>query len=378
MKKEVLVITTDNPSEGKIVKHLRPVTAHVVAGTNLFSDFFAGMSDIFGGRSGSYKKQLSSIYDEAIERVKQEAKRMGANGVVGLKIDIDEISGQGKSMFMITAIGTAVVIKETKDKIEPFQSSNGSSKELNRVDNENIQRLSRFKILKEKADHGQLKYDSEVWEFLIQYRIKDFFPFILRKLGEILDNPSHHTTESLEYFRENTTIYIKALDIDDQIDLIYSALRNKEITPKVDFYLRSIIKEELLLNFDRVKIMLQDDDLEVKKRGMNVGTYDRPYYSNEDARNYKELIQLIQSAFPKRGSLTTKKQLLSSKDKEAWECECGKVNDMDITYCTRCSLNIYGFDDREPKPEKSIAIIENKISLLTESLEAQQREQSKV
>lgn len=75
--KEVLVITTDNPSEGEIIKHLQPVTAHVVAGTNLFSDFFAGMSDIFGGRSGSYKKQLSSIYSEAIERIKQEAKRLG-------------------------------------------------------------------------------------------------------------------------------------------------------------------------------------------------------------------------------------------------------------------------------------------------------------
>ena len=69
-KKDVLVITTDNPSEGKIIKHLQPVTSHVVAGTNLFSDFFAGMSDFFGGRSGSYKKQLSSIYSEAIERVK--------------------------------------------------------------------------------------------------------------------------------------------------------------------------------------------------------------------------------------------------------------------------------------------------------------------
>ena len=40
LKKDVLVITTDNPSEGEIVKHLRAVTAHVVAGTNLFSDFF--------------------------------------------------------------------------------------------------------------------------------------------------------------------------------------------------------------------------------------------------------------------------------------------------------------------------------------------------
>lgn len=63
--KNILVITTSEPSNNRIQKHLRPVTAHVVAGTNIFSDVFAGFSDIFGGRSSSYQKQLSSIYNES-------------------------------------------------------------------------------------------------------------------------------------------------------------------------------------------------------------------------------------------------------------------------------------------------------------------------
>ena len=90
---------------------MKPVSAHIVAGTNLFSDFFASFSDVFGGRSQTYQKQLSSLYNEAIERIKYAAFELGANCVVGLSIDMDEISGKGKSMFMLTAVGTAVVLE---------------------------------------------------------------------------------------------------------------------------------------------------------------------------------------------------------------------------------------------------------------------------
>ncbi len=38
--KDVLVITTSSTEGIKIKKYLNPVSAHIVAGTNLFSDFF--------------------------------------------------------------------------------------------------------------------------------------------------------------------------------------------------------------------------------------------------------------------------------------------------------------------------------------------------
>ena len=58
---EVLVTTTPFIEGRKVKKYLKPVSAHVVAGTNLFSDFFASFSDVFGGRSKTYQRQLSSI-----------------------------------------------------------------------------------------------------------------------------------------------------------------------------------------------------------------------------------------------------------------------------------------------------------------------------
>lgn len=53
----------------------------------------------------------------AIVNLKQKAANMGANAILGLKIDFDEISGKGKSMFMISAIGTAVIVKHLKSTV---------------------------------------------------------------------------------------------------------------------------------------------------------------------------------------------------------------------------------------------------------------------
>jgi len=102
--KDILVMTTSAAEGLKIKRYLKPVSAHIVAGTNLFSDFLGGLTDVFGGRSQAYQKQLTSLYNEAIERIKYAA--------YGLTIDMDEISGKGKLMFMLTAVGTAVIIEK--------------------------------------------------------------------------------------------------------------------------------------------------------------------------------------------------------------------------------------------------------------------------
>ena len=85
---------------GKIESYLGPISAHIVAGTGFFSDFTAGFSDIFGGRSQSYQKQLSAINEEAVELLKKKAILLGGTAIVGLHIDHDEISGKAKQMFM--------------------------------------------------------------------------------------------------------------------------------------------------------------------------------------------------------------------------------------------------------------------------------------
>ncbi len=72
-------------------------------------DFFAGIRDIIGGRSGSYEKVLREAKDTALSEMQDRASQMGANAIVGIDIDYETV-GQNGSMLMVAVSGTAVII----------------------------------------------------------------------------------------------------------------------------------------------------------------------------------------------------------------------------------------------------------------------------
>ncbi|HDR1925224.1 TPA: YbjQ family protein [Pasteurella multocida] len=107
-----MLITTTPSIEGKqIIEYKEVVFGEVVAGSNFIRDFFAGITDIIGGRSGAYAPKIARARKEALEELQQQAKRLGANAVVGVEVNYTSINGEGKSMFMIVASGTAVVVR---------------------------------------------------------------------------------------------------------------------------------------------------------------------------------------------------------------------------------------------------------------------------
>lgn len=109
-----MIVTTTNSIEGYTIrKYLGVVNANVVIGTNLFSDIAASLTDVFGGRSGSYKSKLTTIYDEVMKELTGKAESYHADAIVGLHVDFDEVSGGGKSMFMVSASGTAITLEKT-------------------------------------------------------------------------------------------------------------------------------------------------------------------------------------------------------------------------------------------------------------------------
>ncbi|HHT7629360.1 YbjQ family protein [Pasteurella multocida] len=107
-----MLITTTPSIEGEqIIEYKEVVFGEVVAGSNFIRDFFAGITDIIGGRSGAYESKIARARKEALEELQQQAKRLGANAVVGVEVNYTSINGEGKSMFMIVASGTAVVVR---------------------------------------------------------------------------------------------------------------------------------------------------------------------------------------------------------------------------------------------------------------------------
>ena len=106
------MISTTTPSvEGKtIVEYKGIVFGEVVAGVNFIKDFAAGLSNFFGGRSGTYEDEIIQARQQAILEMEQRAGQMGANAVVGVDIDY-EVLGADNGMLMVTASGTAVVVQ---------------------------------------------------------------------------------------------------------------------------------------------------------------------------------------------------------------------------------------------------------------------------
>ncbi len=105
-----MILTTTPSIEGRAIsKYHGVVTGEAILGANIFRDLFAGIRDIVGGRAGSYESVLRDARQQALSELAEEARKLGANAVVGIDLDY-EVLGQGGSMLMVSASGTAVSV----------------------------------------------------------------------------------------------------------------------------------------------------------------------------------------------------------------------------------------------------------------------------
>ena len=103
-----MIMTTTPLIEGKPVKeYLGIVTGEAIMGANIVRDFFAAVTDIVGGRSGAYETKLSQARKVALQEKAEDARKLGANAVIGIDIDYEVVRD---GMLMVTASGTAVRI----------------------------------------------------------------------------------------------------------------------------------------------------------------------------------------------------------------------------------------------------------------------------
>ena len=105
-----MILSTTPTIEGRpATQYHGVVTGEAILGANIFKDLFAGIRDIVGGRSGAYEGVLRDARQQALAELTAEAKKLGANAVVGIDLDY-EVLGQSGSMLMVSASGTAVTL----------------------------------------------------------------------------------------------------------------------------------------------------------------------------------------------------------------------------------------------------------------------------
>lgn len=107
-----MIVTTTNSAPGReIIESVGIVSGEAVLGVNVFRDLFAGIRDIFGGRSGGYQKALAEARDHAMADMKAAASEIGADAIIGIDIDYEAIDTQKGAMLMVSCNGTAVRLR---------------------------------------------------------------------------------------------------------------------------------------------------------------------------------------------------------------------------------------------------------------------------
>ena len=106
-----MLISTTSSIEGKKIKEYRGVVfGEVINGVNFMRDFSASITNIMGGRATAYEEELINTRAEAINEMMKRAEKIGANAIIGVKLDYETI-GQSASMLAVIASGTAVVME---------------------------------------------------------------------------------------------------------------------------------------------------------------------------------------------------------------------------------------------------------------------------
>lgn len=105
-----MILTTGPNVDGRpVVEYCGLVNGEAILGANIFKDFFAGIRDVVGGRSGAYEHSLRQARNTAIKEMTQAAQELGADAIIAVDIDYESLEiNNGGNMLMVAASGTAV------------------------------------------------------------------------------------------------------------------------------------------------------------------------------------------------------------------------------------------------------------------------------
>lgn len=111
---EVIVVTTPGIPGYEIVKVLGPVHGLTVRTRGVGGKIVAGIEGIFGGEVTAYTYECEKARKESLNRLVENAKKMGANAVVGVDFETSDILQGTATVF--AAYGTAVIAKPAEKK----------------------------------------------------------------------------------------------------------------------------------------------------------------------------------------------------------------------------------------------------------------------
>ena len=104
----MLLATTDTVPGKTITQCLGLVRGNTIRGRHVGKDLLAALRNLVGGEIIEYTKLLGESREQAIDRMIEEARKLGANAIVGVRFSTSEVATHAAE---ILAYGTAVVVE---------------------------------------------------------------------------------------------------------------------------------------------------------------------------------------------------------------------------------------------------------------------------
>lgn len=106
---DILITTQDELADRKIIHTYGLVKGNTIRARHIGKDIVAGLRGIIGGEIDEYTKVFAEAREQAIDRMAAEAKKVGANAVVCMRLTTSTVM-QGAAELL--AYGTAVKVEE--------------------------------------------------------------------------------------------------------------------------------------------------------------------------------------------------------------------------------------------------------------------------
>ena len=104
----MLLATTETIAGKTITKHLGLVRGNTIRARHVGKDILACLRNLVGGEIVEYTKLLGESREQALDRMTEEAQKLGANAIVAVRFSTSEVATHAAE---IIAYGTAVVVE---------------------------------------------------------------------------------------------------------------------------------------------------------------------------------------------------------------------------------------------------------------------------
>ena len=348
---DIIITTTDSIEGAAIVRYIDVLRCSMVVNTDI------ALSDLLAGTSQKYRSQLNSIYDKTMLELRLKGAAVGADAIVGLHTDFEEIFGKGKTKFVVSMVGTAV-------KLDHVPSTASASAPA--ISRDVLRRNQLLITLRNKMQDDNYALGADDWDGIMRYSLAELAPFIYRRYLILAKETISNTPLNEKRLLLNNFIpFMQSIGYEEAAHVAYG-----DITT-APYCTRDVVRECQLFHPAKIESLLQPEN---KHFVISILNTDKAEYNLDDLKRMRNIETFLDN-LPDTGHYVEGRDSLFGKNSIMLVCERGHTSAVRPGgHCTEmlergmgiCNLNVKGITEAEVE---DIRQFKEKISVLGHLLE---------